>query len=43
VRTHNAHENVIAKGVPHWLDTWRWAEHDGPPWWNMFPRYLAKL
>jgi esterase/lipase superfamily enzyme len=32
-----------AKDIPHWLDVWRWAKHDWPLWWDMFPRYLAKL
>jgi esterase/lipase superfamily enzyme len=32
-----------AKGISHWLDVWRWAKHDWPPWWDMFPRYLSKL
>jgi esterase/lipase superfamily enzyme len=24
-------------------DVWRWAKHDWPLWWDMFPRYFAKL
>jgi esterase/lipase superfamily enzyme len=32
-----------AKGIPHWLDVWRWAKHDWPLWRDMFPRYLEKL
>ena len=32
-----------AKGISHWLDVWRWAKHDWPLWWDMFPRYLTKL
>jgi esterase/lipase superfamily enzyme len=29
--------------VDYWLDVWRWAKHDWPLWWDMLPRYLAKL
>jgi esterase/lipase superfamily enzyme len=32
-----------AKGISHWLDVWRWAKHDWSLWWDMFPRYLAKI
>jgi esterase/lipase superfamily enzyme len=31
------------KGMSHWLDEKRWAEHDWPLWRMMFPQYLAKL
>ncbi len=31
------------KGISHWLDEYRWAEHDWPLWRQMFPKYLAQL
>jgi esterase/lipase superfamily enzyme len=31
------------RGIPNWLDVWRWAKHDWPMWRDMFPRYLEKL
>jgi esterase/lipase superfamily enzyme len=30
-------------GITNWLDVRLWAKHDWPLWWEMFPRYLAKL
>lgn len=31
------------KGMNHWLDEHRWAEHDWPLWRRMFPHYLSSL
>lgn len=31
------------KGMSHWLDEHRWAEHDWPLWRRMFPHYLSSL
>ncbi len=31
------------KNVPHWLDEYKWAEHDWPLWRQMFPKYLSLL
>ena len=31
------------KGITHWLDERRWAEHDWPIWRRMFVDYLSKL
>ncbi len=31
------------KGINHWLDEYRWAEHDWPLWRQMFPKYLSNL
>jgi len=31
------------KGISHWLDERRWAEHDWPLWRMMFPQYLSQL
>ncbi len=42
-RIHPADRLLDAKGIAHWLDVWRWAKHDWPLWWDMLPRYLAKL
>lgn len=31
------------KGMSHWLDERKWAEHDWPLWRMMFPHYLSQL
>lgn len=31
------------KGIQHWFDFRRWAEHDWPLWCEMFPHYLSKI
>jgi len=31
------------KGISHWLDEYKWAEHDWPLWRQMFPKYLSSL
>jgi esterase/lipase superfamily enzyme len=31
------------KGINHWLDEYRWAEHDWPLWRQMFPKYLSNI
>lgn len=36
-------EILNQKGISHWLDERRWAEHDWPLWRMMFPHYLSQL
>jgi esterase/lipase superfamily enzyme len=31
------------KGISHWQDEYKWAEHDWPLWRQMFPKYLSLL
>lgn len=31
------------KGISHWLDEFKWADHDWPLWKQMFPKYLSLL
>ncbi len=32
-----------SKGINHWYDLRRWAEHDWPIWRDMFPHYLSMI
>jgi len=43
MRTQNAYENVIMKGVKHWLDDGIWRGHDWNYWRDMLPYYLSVL
>lgn len=37
------HEILNQKGIEHWYDVRKWAEHDWPLWRDMFPHYLSLI
>ena len=37
------HEILDQKGIEHWYDVRKWAEHDWPLWRDMFPHYLSLI
>lgn len=37
------HEILEKKGIEHWYDVRKWAEHDWPLWRDMFPNYLSLI
>ena len=37
------HEILKSKGIEHWYDVRKWAEHDWPLWRDMFPHYLSLI
>jgi len=37
------HEILKSKGIEHWYDLRKWAEHDWPLWRDMFPHYLSLI
>ena len=40
---HTMHEILNQKGIEHWYDVRKWAEHDWPLWRDMFPHYLSLI
>ena len=37
------HEILKNRGIEHWYDVRKWAEHDWPLWRDMFPHYLSLI
>jgi esterase/lipase superfamily enzyme len=37
------HSILNSKGIEHWYDVRKWAEHDWPLWRDMFPHYLSLI
>lgn len=37
------HDILKQKGIEHWYDVRKWAEHDWPLWRDMFPHYLSLI
>ena len=40
---HRMHEILKNRGIEHWYDVRKWAEHDWPLWRDMFPHYLSLI